>query len=85
MAEQTSLFDFNEAREYMTLMLAYDNQRDELTEAINEARQLAKDKGVPTKACEAALRAAKGRRKSAITPTDFAALMDAAEALMGRE
>jgi hypothetical protein len=78
-------FDFHEAREYLISMLAYENQRDELNKAINEARQMAKDKGVPTKACEAAIRAAKGRRKSAISPADFTALMDAAEALMGKD
>lgn len=82
--EQMS-FDFGDAREYMTLMLGYDNQRDELSEAINEARTEARERGLPTKAIEAAIRAAKGRRKSALTVAEFTALMAAAETLMGQE
>jgi hypothetical protein len=78
-------FDLTRATAYMQVMFHLEGQRDELNDAITGARTEARDAGVPTKAVEAAIKAAKGRRKAALTPAEFGALMDAAEAMMPRD
>jgi hypothetical protein len=83
MAEQMQFsFDFDEARGYMASMFHLEGQRDELNTAINEIRTTAREAGVPTKAVEAAIKAAKGRRKSQLTPQEFQELVNAAEDMM---
>ena len=83
MPEQMVLtFDKDLARGYLKAMHHFEAQRDELNEAITECRETAKNAGVPTKAVEAALKAAKGRRKSMLTSHEFGWLMDEAEKLL---
>ena len=78
-------FNMDEAKAYMQTMFHLEGQRDELNDAINEARQNARQRGVPTKAVEAAIRAAKGRRKSNLAPSEFQAIMDAADDMLPDE
>jgi hypothetical protein len=84
--EQLS-FSFHQetALDYMRTMFDLEAQRDELNEAINDARTSARERGVPTKAVEAAVRAAKGRRKAALHPDEFRWLMEQAEQMLPRE
>lgn len=86
MAEQMR-FSFNiaNATDFMRTMFHLEAQRDELNEAINIARSEAREIGVPTKAVEAAIKAAKGRRKSGLSPAEFQKLMDLAEGMMPKD
>lgn len=80
-------FNFDDAKAYMLTMLHLEAQRDEVTTAINEARTLARNAGVPTKAVEATLKAAKSKQKALdlLAPTEFAQLMVEAERLLATQ
>lgn len=75
-------FNWAEASGYMRQMLVLDHEREEVNARITDARRCAQAAGVPTKAVEAALRAARGRRKCGLGVDEFSELLQGAERLL---
>lgn len=80
MHQMSFSFNFEESAKYMRKYIALDEARTALNVQFSTIREDAHKDNIPTKAVEAAVRAAKGRRNSAISETEFEALMDEAEA-----
>lgn len=78
MPEQLS-FDLGQAKEYMEQYFILDRERGDLNARINDARTIAREQGVPTKAVEAAIRVARARRKCGLSVPEFEELIKVVE------
>ena len=73
-------FDFGQARAYMHEVFAFEQEREGLNERMNDARTVARELGVPTKAVEVAIRTARNHKKALklVNQDEFDALLTVA-------
>ena len=85
MMEQISFtFVLDDAKTYLRNAMDLADQRDEINARITEMRNEARQQGVPTKAVDAAVKAARAGRKARleVTELEFQHLLDIAEEIL---